>query len=302
MQLKVKSSLVFAFGVLLAGVGFTFVTVDVSAQTSAVSTESAALAQEEVIPQENLVYLYSDTGLVVIELLDSIAPKHVQRFTSLVNEGFYDGLDFYRVIDGFVAQGGDLSEKKASKFTTQIEAEFTRSLNQDSDFITVQSPGLLAQQTGFIQGAPAGRSVPDRQEWLLHCPGAVAMARNNDANSATSDFYIVIGHAPRHLDRNMSVFAQVIYGMENVQAMRRGDPNVDGGVIEEPAKRSKIIQAKRGSKVEKAKQLTFSRQLVSSDAFQARLQSARTLENDFFHYKGSGNIDVCYYRPRAQLK
>jgi peptidylprolyl isomerase len=252
--------------------------------------------------QKNLVYLTTDTGLIVIELAPFIAPKHVAKFKALVNEGFYNGLDFYRVIDGFVTQGGDVTEKKPSKYRATLVAEFTRPLTKASDFVTVQSPEFLAQETGFLQGFAAGRSLSDQQEWLLHCPGAVAMARNNGADSASTDFYIVIGQAPRHLDRNMSVFGQVIYGMEHTQAMRRGNPNVDGGVIADVTKRSKIISAKLGNRVGMSQQINFTRNLVTDDEFQARLQGARTLDNDFFHYKGNGNLDVCYYRPRFTIE
>jgi len=248
--------------------------------------------------QQNLVYLTTDKGLIVIELAPFIAPKHVAKFKALVNEGFYNGLDFYRVIDGFVAQGGDVTEKKPSKYRASLAAEFTRPLTADSDFVTVQSPEFLAQETGFLQGFPAGRSQADQKEWLLHCPGAVAMARNNAADSASTDFYIVIGQAPRHLDRNMSVFGQVIYGMEHAQGMQRGNPNVDGGVIADVTQRSQIVSAKLGNRVGMSQQINFTRNLVIDAQFQARLQGARTLENDFFHYKGNGNLDVCYYRPR----
>ncbi|MDC2890312.1 peptidylprolyl isomerase [Psychrosphaera algicola] len=58
---------------------------------------------------------------------------------------------------------------------------------------------------------------------VLHCSGTVAMARGNGADSASSEFYIVIGHAPRHLDRNMSVFGRVVFGMDVVQRLPRGD-------------------------------------------------------------------------------
>ncbi|MFQ3248276.1 MAG: peptidylprolyl isomerase [Glaciecola sp.] len=250
------------------------------------------------VKQENLIYLYADTGLIVMELAPFIAPKSVAQFKGLVEEGFYDGLDFYRVIDGFVAQGGDVTEKKPAKHRANLAPEFTRPFTNNSDFITVQSPALLAQQTGFIQGFPAGRNVTDKQEWLLHCPGAVAMARNNEADSGSTEFYIVIGQAPRHLDRNMSVFAQVIYGMDKVQAMQRGNPNVGSGVIEDLTKRSKILKVRTGSQLANEQQMNFTRNYVDSEDFQARLQGARTLDNDFFHYKGTGNLDVCYYRPR----
>ncbi|MFT6702252.1 MAG: peptidylprolyl isomerase, partial [Pseudomonadales bacterium] len=85
-----------------------------------------ALPEQQTLKQENLVYLYADTGLIIIELAPFVAPQHVLQFKALVNEGFYDDLDFYRVIDGFVAQGGDITEKKASKNKGELAAEFVR--------------------------------------------------------------------------------------------------------------------------------------------------------------------------------
>ncbi len=260
-----------------------------------------ALLEQQTLKQENLVYLYADTGLIIIELAPFIAPQHVLQFKALVSEGFYDDLDFYRVIDGFVAQGGDVTEKKASKNKGELGAEFVRQATQNTDFVVVQSPEFLARETGFISGFPAGRSNMDKQEWLIHCPGAVAMARNNDADSGTTDFYIVIGHAPRHLDRNMSVFGQVIYGMDKVQKMQRGNPNEGGGVIENVTLRTKIRNAKLGDNVPTIDQLNFMRNEADGALFQQRLSSARALDNDFFHYKGTGNIDVCYHRPRIMI-
>ncbi|WP_371195434.1 peptidylprolyl isomerase [Glaciecola sp. SC05] len=253
------------------------------------------------LSQENLVYLSTDEGLVIFEMAPLIAPKHVARFKALVAEGFYDGLDFYRVIDGFAAQGGDQSEQKKSQHRQPLAAEFTREVITESTFTMVQSPEFLAEQTGFIEGFPAGKSKTEHLEWLLHCPGAVGMARNNEADSATTDFYVVIGQAPRHLDRNMSVFAQVVYGLENLQSMIRGNPNVNSGVIDEGKPRSKIIWAKLGTQVDMTEQMLLSRNAADSEAFQKRLSDARTLKNEFYQYKGTGNIDVCYYRPRITV-
>lgn len=258
-------------------------------------------ANSQKIPQDRLVYITTDKGLIVLELAPFMAPKHVAQFTSLVAEGFYDGLDFYRVIDGFVAQAGAESEQKLTQHGTALSAEFTRTVNSSSSFILVQSPDFLAEQTGFIEGFPAGRSDKENLEWLLHCPGAVGMARDQDADSGSTDFYIVIGQAPRHLDRNMSIFAQVVYGLDNVQAIKRGDGNINGGVIENKKQRSKIIQAQLGTALDKSLQLSLTRDLVQGEAFQQRLSSARSLDNEFFHYKGAGRLDVCYYKPRTML-
>ncbi len=249
---------------------------------------------------EDMVYLELESGTVVIELAPFMAPEHVKQFKNLVREGFYDGLDFYRVIDGFVAQAGDFSEKKASKHKSSLNAELDRNMVMASDFNVVQSPEFIAPETGYIQSFAAGRDLKSKKEWLLHCYGAVAMARDNDINSGTTDFYIAIGQAPRHLDRNMSTFGRVISGMQHVQAVKRGNKD-KGGVIDEVSARSKILSAKVASDLIAEKRLEIQVQKDTSQAFNKRLQSARKLENEFFHFKGNGNLDVCYYQTKVQL-
>lgn len=250
---------------------------------------------------ENLIYMQLDTGTVIIELAPFIAPVHVAQFKALVKEGFYDGLDFYRVIDGFVAQGGDVTEQKSSRHNKVLKAEFSRPTPASSDFMLVQSPDFMAPETGFLHGFPAGREPKTKQEWLLHCPGNLAMARNNQADSATTDFYIVIGQATRHLDRNMSSFGRVIYGMPALQALKRANINNASGVIEDVSKRSKILNIKLASDIPQPQQLNIQVQKQTSEPVQQRLASARTLENEFFHFKGNGNIDVCYYQLKSRL-
>ena len=250
---------------------------------------------------DDLVYLQLTTGTVVIELAPFMAPKHVAQFKALVKEGFYDDLDFYRVIDGFVAQGGDVTEQKASQYNKALKAEFNRPSPNPSDFMLVQAPDFMAAETGFLHGFPAGREPKTKQEWLLHCPGNVAMARSNEADSATSDFYIVIGQATRHLDRNMSSFGRVIYGMPAIQALKRADMNNASGVIDDVVKRSKILSIKLASDIPRQQRLNIQVQDQRSEAVQQRLSSGRTLDNEFFHFKGNGNIDVCYYQLKSRL-
>ena len=258
--------------------------------------------QEWRIPaSENLIYLELETGTVVIELAPFIAPKHVARFKNLVAEGFYDSLDFYRVIDGFVAQAGDVSEKKPSKNKAPLNAEFSRPTPSISDFMLVQSPDFIAPQTGYLNGFAAGRDPNAKQEWLLHCPGAVAFARDVDANSASTEFYIVIGQATRHLDRNMSTIGRVIYGMPAVQALNRANMNNASGVIENPTKRGKILWAKLAKDISQQNQIKIQIQEQNSAQVTQRLASARKLDNEFFHFKGNGNLDVCYYQLKTRL-
>ncbi|WP_068371144.1 peptidylprolyl isomerase [Paraglaciecola hydrolytica] len=250
---------------------------------------------------DNLIYMQLDSGTVIIELAPFMAPKHVEQFKALVKEGFYDDLDFYRVIDGFVAQGGDVSEQKTSQHNHTLKAEFSRPAPQNTSFLPVQKPDFMAPETGFLAGFAAGRDPASKQEWLLHCPGTLAMARSNEANSASSDFYIVIGQATRHLDRNMSSFGRVIYGMPAIQALQRADINNASGVIDEPSKRSKIKWIKLASDVPANARLNVQVQNEKSEAVSQRLASARTLDSEFFHFKGNGNLDVCYYQLKSRL-
>jgi peptidylprolyl isomerase len=250
---------------------------------------------------ENLVYIQLETGTVIIELAPFAAPKHVTRFKTLVTEGFYDGLDFYRVIDGFVAQAGDVAENKPSKNKSELKAEFTRNTPATSDFMLVQSPDFIAPETGYLQGFAAGRDPKTNQEWLLHCPGAVAFARGVPANSASTEFYIVIGQATRHLDRNMSTIGRVIYGMPAIQALNRANINNASGVIEQADTRSKMLWAKLAKDVNQEHRLNIQVQDQNSEQVAKRLGSARKLDNEFFHFKGNGNLDLCYYQLKSRL-
>lgn len=264
----------------------------------------AGSVEQREVEAQNLVYMKTSEGMVIYELLPQVAPNHAQRFRDLVKEGFYDKLGFYRVIDGFVAQAGEgektVTGSEASEigFKLPVKAEFTRALSED--FNLVQSPDLFAPETGFIDSVPAGRDPATKEEWLLHCPGTLAMARDSRADSATTEFYITIGQSPRQLDRNMSIFARVVSGMEVVQRMKRGDKS-QGGVISDPNERTTIEWAKMGSDVD----AEFKKQVLvnnfDSKRFQQRLTAARKRPNPFYVYPGNGNIDVCYYQPEVSV-
>ena len=267
---------------------------------------STLLAEQQRQVQANdLVYMMTSEGLIIYQVLPQVAPNHAQRFRDLVNEGFYNGLEFYRVIDGFVAQAGegelewDNVKGKPSKFKSELKAELTRPLSKQ--FKLVQSPELLAPETGFIDSIPAGRDPKTNEEWLLHCPGTVAMARDVGVDTGATEFYINIGQAPRHLDRNMSVFARVVSGLEVAQRMARGD-RAAGGIVSDKEKRAKIMWAKLGSNVDKKDKKQVFVDNFDSERFQTRLSSAKKKTNAFFVYPGNGNVDVCYNQPNVDVK
>ena len=146
-------------------------------------------------------------GEVKIELFPDIAPKHVERIKILANEGKYDGVVFHRVIEGFMAQTGDVQFGNSS----------------------LESFDLKRAGTG-------GSNLPDLPAEFSNLPhekGTLSMARSSDPNSGNSQFFICLESAP-HLDRNYTVFGKVIEGMDFVDQIKRGDgPN---GAVSMPDK------------------------------------------------------------------
>ncbi|QBY05110.1 peptidylprolyl isomerase [Thalassotalea sp. HSM 43] len=265
-------------------------------------TSLTALANQpswRKVEQENLLYLQTNQGTVTIELAQFFAPRHVEYMRKLVQEGFYDGLPFYRVIENFVVQGGDTSGSKTSKVKTSMQAEIERDINKESPFTLVQSADLLAEQTGFIQGFAVGRSVSENKEWLIHCPGVINLARGNNIHSGTTDFAIMFGVSPRHLDRNMSVFGRVIDGWQALYKIERGD-DLLSGAFSDAKQPSFIIKAYLGSQLAKNEQQHWLIEDTTSDYFQNKLAQRRKYSHDFYHHKGNGNLDVCYQKVASK--
>ena len=142
-------------------------------------------------------------GDVVIELFPDVAPKHVERIKKLADDGSYDNVVFHRVIDGFMAQTGDV--------------RFGNSSNNDFD---LNKAGM------------GGSNLPDLPAEfndLPHERGTVSMARSSDPNSANSQFFICFKPAP-FLDRQYTVFGKVLEGMDYVDMIKRGDDSNNGAV------------------------------------------------------------------------
>jgi peptidylprolyl isomerase len=239
------------------------------------------------------VYLQLPDGEVVIELNPDFAPKTVAQFKRLVSEGFYDGLGFYRVIDGFVAQGGDGSDMSGRpNAVPTLPAEFERDWSDELPFVSVQKPDLFAPETGFIDSFAAARDPEAGKVWLTHCPGVVAIARDNEPDTGSTDFYIVIGQAPRYLDRNLTIFGRVVGGMEVVQRIIRGSVEANG-MIPEGAPRTEIVRATLGSDLPPAERSSLQVADTNGSEFATVLQSRLIRGKPFFHHKPPEVLDVC---------
>ena len=155
------------------------------------------------IAEENIMILKLKDGDVKIELFEDVAPNHVKRIKQLAKDGKYDGVVFHRVIDGFMAQTGDV--------------QFGNSSNDQFDL----------RRAGM-----GGSDLPDLKEEFSDLPherGTLSMARSQDPNSANSQFFICFKEAS-FLDRQNTVFGKVIEGMDLVDKIKRGDQNNNGSV------------------------------------------------------------------------
>ena len=163
--------------------------------------------------EENVMILKLKDGEVKIELYEDVAPNHVKRIKELANSGKYDNVVFHRVIDGFMAQTGDV------KFGNSSSSDFN-----------------------LARAGMGGSDLPDlKQEFnsLPHERGTLSMARSSDPDSANSQFFICFKAAP-FLDRQYTVFGKVIDGMDYVDKIKRGDQN-NNGAVSDP---DKIISLK----------------------------------------------------------
>ena len=163
------------------------------------------LITNQSISEENIMILKLKDGEVKIELFNDVAPNHVKRIKELANAGKYDNVVFHRVIDGFMAQTGDV------KFG-----------NSESKDFNLKMAGM------------GGSDLPDlKQEFnsLPHDRGTLSMARSSNPDSANSQFFICFKPAP-FLDRQYTVFGKVIGGMEFVDQIKRGDENNNGAVTD----------------------------------------------------------------------
>jgi peptidylprolyl isomerase len=255
-----------------------------------------ASAQNETewrrIDRASIAYVRLPGGEVTIELNAEFAPATVAQFKRLVRDGFYDGLDFYRVVDGFVAQAGDGSDMADANSEPMLPAEFERQWSDDLPFASVQKPDMFAPETGFIDGFAAGRDMPSRRVWLTHCPGVIAMARNDGPNTGSTDFYIVIGQAPRYLDRNLTIFGRVVSGMAVVHRVIRG-PSEANGMIAEGEPRTAIEKIVLAEDMPVAERKSVQVADTSGAEFRKVLQSRKERGPPFFHHKPPEVLDVC---------
>ena len=258
--------------------------------------KAPATAWRTVAPDDLVIMTLAD-GHVVTYQLSWLAPVHVANIRALVRQGYFDGASILRVQDDYVVQWGrpDEDPTKPTGIAANPPAEYDFSLSaiKDAAFISLPYRDAYARKAGHIDGWPVASN--GKTGWLVHCYGMIGVARDNPPSTGDgTQLYTVIGHAPRHLDRNLTVVGRIIDGMEFLSDQKRGTGDL--GFYKTDAERLKIVSARMASDLPAADRPAFQIMDTTSSTFHAWIK-ARANRDQAFFVRPAGAVDICNALP-----
>jgi peptidylprolyl isomerase len=233
----------------------------------------------------NTLYMQLGEGRVVFELAPQFAPEHVANIRRLVKNRYFDGLAVIRSQDNYVVQWGDPNSgnensRSLGDAAERLDAEFYRDAAK-LPFTKIDSRDAYANEVGFSDGFPAGRDGPDGRAWLTHCYGMLGVGRaNSPASGNGAELYVVTGHAPRHLDRNVTLVGRVIDGMEHLTTLPRGGGPL--GFFEDESEYVPIRSVRLGSELPHAERVAVELLRTDTATFAQLIESRRHRAETWF--------------------
>lgn len=261
------------------------------------STVSAILAASRAdewrrLDSERTLYMDLASGRIVFELAPEFAPRHVDNLRALIKAGWFEGLSINRVQDNFVTQWGDAEgNKKIVGAAERVTGEFERDWSRDLPFTPLSDGDVFAPRVGFVNGFPVGGDPTNGRIWLAHCYGALGVGRDTAADSGSgAELYAVIGHAPRQLDRNITVLGRAVIGMELLSALPRGTEAL--GFYASAAERIPIRALRFAADVPLAERTELELLRTDSASFAAVVEARRNRRDEWYKFP-AGRIDLC---------
>jgi len=250
------------------------------------------------VPDEDLLLLDLDDGQrVAIALAPAFAPVHVANIRALARAGWFVGITINRVQDNYVTQWGDATEKKTlpAGIAAQPPAEYERPLGGLA-FRPMAYRDAYAGKTGHAGGWAVASD--GKLAWLPHCYGMVGVGRGLAPDTGSgAELYAVIGHGPRHLDRNIATVGRVLAGMEALSALPRGTEAL--GFYRPGAARPAIVHAHIAADLPAAERPRFEIMRSDSADFASWLAARANRKDDFF-IRPAGALDICNALPPAR--
>ncbi len=247
----------------------------------------------EAIDPERMLVMQLESGRVVIELAPQFAPEHVANIIRLVKDSYFSDVAIVRSQDNYVVQWGDPKAdsdeaKPLGEARSKLPAEFDRAA-EGLSFTALPDPDSYAAQTGFVDGFPAARDG-DRA-WLAHCYGMVGAGRGNAADSSNGNsLYVVTGHAPRHLDRNITLVGRVVEGMPLLSTLPRGGGAL--GFFEDPSQHVPIRWIHLASHEPEMKRPRLQKLRTDSASFRKLIEARRFRHEEWF-VNPVGRLELC---------
>ncbi|MEM6926029.1 MAG: peptidylprolyl isomerase [Myxococcota bacterium] len=257
----------------------------------------------EAVPPEDLLVMRVGDHDVVIELAPRFAPANVANIHTLVSGGFFDGLAIVRAQDNYVVQWADPDAETAQARSlgaaaAKVPVELDRP-SRDVEMTRLASRDAYAKRVGFVDGLPVGSE--GGRVWLAHCYGMVGVARDAARDSGNgSSLYVVTGHAPRHLDRNITLVGRVIDQLEVLSALPRGSGRL--GFYEGDDALVPITSVRRVSDLPEGERPAWRRIRTDHPTFEALVESRRHRHEAWF-LDPVGRIGLCNVPlPRERVR
>jgi len=239
----------------------------------------------------NTLYLDMPGGRVIIELAPRVAPLHVANITMLARAHYFDGLAVLRVQDNYVVQWADPAHQRPIPDGIHLVApEFTADRSAGRRFEPLAEHDVYAAQVGFLDGFPAGRDPHSGLVWLAHCYGMVGVGRDDPPESDGTEMYAVIGHAPRQLDRNVTLVGRVLKGIELLSSLPRGSGEMGFYLPSEPL--APIVSVRIAADLPPAERTPIEVLRTDSATFRTVLEQRRNRREAWFKFN-PGHIELC---------
>ena len=245
------------------------------------------------IPADDLLVMdLANGGRVVIQLAGEFAPVHVANIRALARANYWAGATVYRVQDNYVAQWGQNDSKQPwpAGVAPKPPPEYARPLKR----LAVRPLGYAdpyAPSVGFVSGWPVAFSAKAGWTDLTHCYGTVGVGRDLSPDTGTGgELYAVIGHAPRHLDRNIAIVGRVIDGIDKLSSLPRGTDAL--GFYKDKAQYVPVASIRLASDMPAGDRPSFQYMDTGSATF-AQYLHVRANRHDDFYIRPAGGVDLC---------